>query len=145
MIADANSTVNPDYIATIQVLKDASAAAIYGSRAANGVIIITTKKGQTGPNRLNFFARYGIQQIPKKWDVMDAPQYLKTLQTQYANSNKPLPVSVAAQLSNNTINNNWQDVFFRTGNTQDYNLGISGGSQTGNYYLSGGYLKTKGY
>ena len=89
MIADANSTVNPDDIATIQVLKDASAAAIYGSRAANGVIIITTKKGKTGPNRINFSARYGIQDIPKRWDVMDAPQYLKTLQTQYANTNKP--------------------------------------------------------
>ena len=53
MIADANSTVNPDDIASIQVLKDASAAAIYGSRAANGVIIITTKKGRNGPNRIN--------------------------------------------------------------------------------------------
>ncbi len=144
MIADANSTVNPNDIATIQVLKDASAAAIYGSRAANGVIIITTKKGRTGPNRISFSARYGTQQIPKKWDVMDAPQYLKTLQTQYANSNAALPVGVAAQLANNTVNTNWQDAFYRTGNTQDYNLGISGGSQNGNYYLSGGYFKNQG-
>ncbi|HEY0434406.1 MAG TPA: TonB-dependent receptor plug domain-containing protein, partial [Chitinophagaceae bacterium] len=144
MIADANATVNPDDIATIQVLKDASAAAIYGSRAANGVIIITTKKGKTGPNRINFSARFGVQQIPKKWDVMDAPQYLQTLKTQYANSNVPLPVGVAAQLASNTVNTNWQDEVFRTGNTQDYNMGISGGSENGNYYISGGYFKNQG-
>ena len=144
MIADANATVNPDDIATIQVLKDASAAAIYGSRAANGVIIITTKKGRSGPNRINFSARYGIQQIPKKWDVMDAPQYLQTLKTQFANSGEDLPTGVAAQLTNNTVNTDWQNVFYRTGNTQDYNLGMSGGSQNGTYYLSGGYFKNQG-
>jgi len=75
---------------------------------------------------------------------MDAPQYLKTLQTQYANSNATLPVGVAAQLASNTVNTDWQNAFFRTGNTQDYNLGISGGSQNGNYYLSGGYFKNQG-
>lgn len=144
MIADANSTVNPDDIATIQILKDASAAAIYGSRAANGVIIITTKKGKSGPNQINFSARYGIQQIPKTWNVMDAPQYLQTLKTQYANSGATLPVGVSAQLANNTVNTDWQNAVYRRGNTQDYNLGISGGSPNGNYYLSGGYFKNQG-
>ncbi|HET7897514.1 MAG TPA: carboxypeptidase-like regulatory domain-containing protein, partial [Flavisolibacter sp.] len=144
MIADANATVNPDDIASIQVLKDASAAAIYGSRAANGVIIITTKKGRTGPTQINFSARYGVQNIPQKWEVMDASQYLQTVKTQYANSNATLPPGVAAALSNNTINTDWQDAFFRTGNTQDYNIGLSGGSPNGNYYLSGGYFKNKG-
>ena len=71
MLSDANTTINPDDVASIQVLKDASAAAIYGSRAGNGVIIITTKKGREGPARVNFSARYGVQQIPKQWDVMD--------------------------------------------------------------------------
>ncbi len=99
MIADANSTVNTDDIATIQILKDASAAAIYGSRAANGVIIITTKKGRSGPSKITFSAKYGIQQIPKKWDVMDAADYLKTVKTQYANSNATLPSGIAAQIS----------------------------------------------
>lgn len=144
MIADANSTVNPDDVATIQVLKDASAAAIYGSRAANGVIIITTKKGRSGPNRINVSARYGIQQIPTRWNVMEAPQYLQTLKTQFANSNVALPTGVAAQLANNTVNTDWQDAFFRTGNTQDYNVSMSGGSPNGNYYLSGGYFKNQG-
>ncbi len=144
MIADANSTVNTDDIATIQVLKDASAAAIYGSRAANGVIIITTKKGRPGPSKISFSARYGSQQIPKKWDVMDASQYLKTVNTQYTNSGATLPSGLASQLNNPTVNTDWQDAFYRTGNTQDYNLGISGGSQYGNYLISGSYFKNQG-
>ena len=144
MIADANSTVNTDDIASIQILKDASAAAIYGSRAANGVIIITTKKGRSGPSRINFSARYGIQQIPKMWDVMDASQYLQTVKTQYANSGVDLPPGVAAQLANPTINTDWQDAFIRTGNTQDYNLSISGGSENGNHLISASYFKNNG-
>lgn len=144
MIADANSTINTDDIASIQVLKDASAAAIYGSRAANGVIIITTKKGKSGPSVLSFSAKYGIQQIPKKWDVMNASQYLQTVKTQFENSNAQLPAGIQAQLNNPTIDNYWQDAIYRTGNTQDYNIGISGGSQNGNYLISGSYFKNQG-
>jgi len=143
MIADANSTINTNDIASIQVLKDASAAAIYGSRAANGVIIITTKRGRQGPSRINVSARYGISEIPKKWDVMSAPQYLQTVKTQYENSNTQLPSGIADQLQNPTINTDWQDAIYRTGNTQDYNIGMSGGSQTGNYLISGSYYKDK--
>ncbi len=144
MLADANTTVNPDDVASIQILKDASAAAIYGSRAGNGVIIITTKKGKEGPAKFTLSAKYGIQQIPKKWDIMDAPGYLKTVQTEYANSGINLPAGVAAQTANNTIRTNWQDVVMRTGNDQDYNLGISGGSKTSSYLLSGSYYKNQG-
>jgi len=144
MLADANITVNPDDIASIQILKDASAAAIYGSRAGNGVIIITTKKGKDGPARINFSARYGIQQIPTKWDVMNAPQFLATIKQQYQNSGVSLPTGIAAQVNNNTINTDWQDEIYRTGQVQDYNVGISGGSQSANFLLSAGYYKNKG-
>ncbi|GAA4730755.1 TonB-dependent receptor [Flavisolibacter ginsenosidimutans] len=144
MLADANTTINPDDVATIQVLKDASAAAIYGSRAGNGVIIITTKKGREGPSRVTFSARYGIQQLPKKWNVMDAPQYLKTVQQEFQNSGVTLPTGIAAQLTNNTINTNWQNEVYRTGAVQDYNVGLSGGSQTANILVSAGYYKNKG-
>ncbi|MFL5739558.1 MAG: SusC/RagA family TonB-linked outer membrane protein [Flavisolibacter sp.] len=144
MLADANTTINPDDVASIQVLKDASAAAIYGSRAGNGVIIITTKKGKDGPARINFSARYGVEEIPKRWDVMDAPQFLNTIKQQYQNSGTALPAGIAAQLANNTINTNWQDQVYRTGQVQDYNAGISGGSQTGNFLVSFGYYKNKG-
>ncbi len=144
MIADANATINTNDIESIQVLKDASAAAIYGSRAANGVIILTTKRGKSGPARISISAKYGIQQLPKRWDVMDAGQYLQTAKTQYANSGQTLPPGIAAQLANNTINTDWQDAIYRTGNSQDYNIGISGGGTSGNYLISGSYFKNKG-
>lgn len=144
MLADANTTVNPDDVASIQILKDASAAAIYGSRAGNGVIIITTKKGKDGPAKFAVSAKYGSQMIPKKWNVMDAPSYLKTVQTEYANSGINLPAGVAAQVANNTINTNWQNVVDRTGNDQDYNLNISGGSKTSSYLIAGNYYQNQG-
>ena len=144
MLTDANTTVNPDDVATIQILKDASAAAIYGSRAGNGVVIITTKKGKEGPAKISFSSRYSIQQIPKRWKVMDAPQFLKTFQQQYQNSNVVLPTGIAAQIANNTIKTDWQDEFYRTGAVQDYNVGISGGSKTSTFLVSAGYYKNKG-
>ena len=144
MIADANSTINTDDVATIQILKDASAAAIYGSRAANGVVIITTKKGKNGPSKISASARYSIQQLPHQWDVMNATDYLKTVNTQYQNSNATLPAGIAAQLASNTVNTDWQNAIYRTGNEQDYNVTMSGGSATGNYLISGSYFKNLG-
>lgn len=144
MFADANVTVNPDDVASIQVLKDASAAAIYGSRAGNGVVIITTKRGREGPSRVSISARYGVQQIPKRWDLMDASAYLQTVKQQYQQSGVALPTGVAAQADNITINTDWQDAIFQTGNSQDYNLNVSGGSSAGNYFLSGSYYKNTG-
>lgn len=144
MLADANTTVNPDDIASIQILKDASAAAIYGSKAGNGVVLISTKKGHEGPAKFTASAKYGVQQIPKRWDVMDAGQYLQTVKQQYANSNAALPAGIAAQIDNNTMNTNWQDEIYRTGNDQDYNLSVSGGSKTSSYLLSGSYYKNQG-
>lgn len=144
MISDANVTINPDDIATIQILKDASAAAIYGSRAGNGVVIITTKKGRIGEPVISVNGKYGLQQMPKKWDVMGAPQYLKTVQEQYTNSGVSLPTGVAAQLANNTINTDWQKASYRTGAYQDYNAAVSGGSQNASYYMAGGYYSNEG-
>ena len=144
MLSNGNPVLNPDDVASVQILKDASAAAIYGSRAGNGVIIITTKRGINGPARFSVGAKYGIQTLPKKWDVMDAAQYLKTDQTEYANSGINLPAGVAAQIANPTINTDWQDAITRTGNDQDYNVSISGGSATSSYLISGSYYRNQG-
>lgn len=144
MLSNANITINPDDIASIQVLKDASAAAIYGSRAGNGVIIITTKKGHEGPAKFSVSARFGIQQIPREWNVMDGPEYLKTVAKQYQNSGINPPAGIAAQIAHQTINTDWQDEVYRTGNDQDYNLSVSGGSKTGSYFLGGSYYKNQG-
>lgn len=145
MIADANVTINNDDIETIQVLKDASAAAIYGSRAANGVIIITTKQGKEGPIRVSFSAKYGTQQVYKRWDVTDAAGFAALQRQQYENSGQTPPASVATATFNPNINTNWQDQVLRTGSLQDYNLTLSGGSKTGSYLISGSYFNNAGY
>ena len=140
MISDANSTINTDDIETIQILKDASAAAIYGSRAASGVIIITTRKGRSGPAKVFFSAKAGAQQLPRRFNLMDATQYKATVAAQYAASNLPVPAGIASS----PFNTNWQDVVYKTGSDQDYNVGISGGSAAGNFLISGSYYKNEG-
>jgi len=142
MLSDANVTINNDDIESIQVLKDASAAAIYGSRAANGVIIITTKQGKAGPPKITFSVKYGKQYIPKKWDVMDASQYAATKYQQYLNAGTPLnqiPASISPSSFNSGINTNWQNLDERAGNDADYNIAISGGSPNSKYLVSASY------
>ncbi|RFZ86057.1 TonB-dependent receptor [Mucilaginibacter terrenus] len=143
MIADANSTVNNDDVESIQILKDASAAAIYGSRAANGVVIITTKKGKKGAPKINFTAKYGQQRIPKQWDVMNSTQYAATKSQAYTNSGLPVPASIGSAF-NTAVNTDWQDLDQRTGNNQDYNLSVSGGSDNSTYLISGSYFRNQG-
>lgn len=145
MIADANITINNNDIESIQILKDASAAAIYGARAANGVVIITTRQGREGPAKVDFSAKYGGQQIPKRWDVMNNTEYAAMKRTQYANSGLAAPSSVAEATFNPSINTDWQDEALHNGNLQDYNLSLSGGSKTGTYLISGSYLDNTGY
>ena len=140
MLSDANTTINNNDIASIQILKDASAAAIYGSRAANGVVIITTKKGRSGDPKISFSAKYGVQKIPKTWDVMGADQFVATQKLQYQNSGLPYPTG----LDNPKFNTDWQDETYRTGSDQDYNLGISGGTAKSSFLLSGSYYKNQG-
>jgi TonB-dependent starch-binding outer membrane protein SusC len=143
MIADANTTINNNDIESIQILKDASSAAIYGSRAANGVIIITSKKGKEGPPRVAFSAKYGVQKIPKRWDVMNSSEFAAMQRTQYQNSGVTPPTSVGTNF-NPAIDTDWQEEMLRTGNMQDYNLTLSGGSQHSSYLISGSYFRNEG-
>lgn len=143
MYSDATPDFNPNDIESIQILKDASAAAIYGSRAANGVIIITTKKGKDGPMTISGGIKTGVQQFHKRWDMMDNNEY-KALATQlFTAGNVPVPTIITTDF-NPAINTDWQEEFMRTGNIQDYNMALSGGSKTANYYVSGNYFKNKG-
>ncbi|AHM62247.1 TonB-dependent receptor plug [Flammeovirgaceae bacterium 311] len=143
MISDANPTINTNDIESIQILKDASAAAIYGSRAANGVVIITTKQGKEGPARVSFTAKYGVQQIPKRWDVMNRQEFSAMQRRQYENSGLTPPPSLSDQF-NPGVDTDWQDEVIRTGTMQDYNATISGGSASGNYLVSGSYFTNDG-
>ncbi len=131
-----------DDIESIQILKDASAGAIYGSRGAAGVIIITTKRGRYGPLKLRYSGYYGGQTIPKKLALTDRQQYQQI--TDQAEKNAGLPVAPANDPSSpsyiSNINTNWQDAAFKTGIIQNHNLNISGGDQATSYSVSLNYF-----
>ncbi|RYY21543.1 MAG: TonB-dependent receptor [Chitinophagaceae bacterium] len=137
LITTGNRDFNPNDIESIQILKDASAAAIYGSRAANGVIIITTKKGKKGPMQIEFSSKASIQQMPE-YDLAGRDEFAALNYMAYDNA--------GARRQNLDMNNNtdWQDVAFQAGVMQDYNLTFSGGSDNGSYLVSANYFDNKG-
>lgn len=126
------SFINPADIASIDILKDASATAIYGSQGANGVVLITTKKGQSGKPSLDFTSSFGVSKLAKKINYASASQYKGAL-TKYGLTSGDLGGDVDAL-----------DAVTRTGTTQNYALGISGGNDASKYRLSLGYLDQKG-
>ena len=141
--------LNPNDIESIQVLKDAASAAIYGSRGANGVIVVTTKKGTEGKTSINFDMYTGVQQVAKKMDVMNADEYAQYARNLYDASNaliRELPdrVSDYERSPDSTSNTNWQDALFRRAKVQNYNISIGGGSENGSYMFSLGYLDQDG-
>ncbi|WP_207425100.1 TonB-dependent receptor [Pedobacter sp. SYSU D00535] len=142
MFSDPNTTINPNDVESIQILKDASAAAIYGSRAANGVVLITTKKGREGAPQITVSTRNSISEIPRRYDMMNAAEYVATNTRAFNASGEPLQPGIAAY--NGAVNTNWADEILRTGAVQDYNATISGGGANSRYLLSGGYFKDKG-
>ncbi len=143
MLSSATPDFNVNDIESIQILKDASAAAIYGSRAANGVIIVTTKKGKDGPVRISGSLKTGIEQFHKRWDLMNSTDFANLNKQAYLNAGKT-PLTSTTTEFNPAVSTDWQDLLFRSGNTQDYNISLSGGSNTATYYLSGEYFNNKG-
>jgi TonB-linked SusC/RagA family outer membrane protein len=142
MISDPGMNFNPSDIESMQVLKDASAAAIYGSRAANGVIIVTTKKGRKGPMKVGVNIKETLEWAPL-FDLMNAAEYKKYNDMAYMEGIRN--GSWNGELQNHSANDtNWQDEVFRTGLVQDYNVSLSGGGDSGSYFMSGGYYKNEG-
>ena len=143
---DAPFDFSPDDIESIQVLKDASAAAIYGSRAATGVIIITTKKGKPGPARVTVNSYVGTQEIAKKIPVTDRAGYQKIVSA--AEQNAGLGLAPANDPTNpnyvSNINTDWQNEALKRGMIQDHNIGLSGGREAMSYNLSLGYFDQTG-
>lgn len=141
VVVQNTSSLDPNSIESISVLKDASAAGIYGSLGAtNGVVLITTKKGTVGQTRVEVNMYGGKQQIIKKLDMLDADQYKSLIADEYTNAGKAVP----SFPSNFTANNNWQDLVYRTANQSGINVGISGGTDKGTFYLGLGRLKQDG-
>ncbi|WP_167856952.1 SusC/RagA family TonB-linked outer membrane protein [Hymenobacter aquaticus] len=133
---------NPADVESVQVLKDAAALAPYGASGANGVIIITTKKGRSGPPSVSFSANGGVQNIIRRLDLANAQQWAAINNQAYDNTGQPRQ-PFAANLPAG-IDTDWQDEFFRQGSVQDYNLGFSGGAENSNYNVTGGYFRQSG-
>jgi len=144
------SLINPNDIESISVLKDATAAAIYGVRAANGVILITTKKGKIGKPVVEFNFKYGIQNIPQKYDVLNVDDYVDLFQEMFANNpdQADLLPNVfrpdSAEYLGDMPTTDWQTPFLnKNAPLQDYNLKVSGGTENTNYYISVSYNDTE--
>lgn len=142
---------SPNDIETIQILKDASAGAIYGSRAANGVVIITTKNGKKDqPLKVNYSGYFGVDQIPGDvYDVMNADQYSNYLGQACKNSSTPLPGGYKMGEDGmyhfqDETNTDWFDEVFKTGIRQNHNVALSGGSSHSTYNVSLDYYNQKG-
>ena len=143
-IGQQNPNLNPDDIASIEVLKDASAAAQYGAQASNGVIVITTRKGQSGPSEIGFSSYYGFQSVPRRIPVMGSAQLQQIYQQAYAAAGKTGADVPSGVTTPTNINTDWQDAIFQTGAIQNYNLQASGGTPTASYLLSGSVLDQQG-
>ncbi|MFT3981947.1 MAG: TonB-dependent receptor [Ferruginibacter sp.] len=167
--------LNPNDIESIQVLKDAAAAAIYGSRASNGVVIITTKKGKRGKNQINFNTYAGFNKVAKRIDLLDAEQWIARAKeyidaawvasgtgrtADQTNEQKRAILGLAPGAYNTSLMYDdrwdipghpgldfidWQDEVFRMGNFQNYQLSASGGNDKARYYVSGSHQNNTGY
>ncbi|MCQ2133562.1 MAG: TonB-dependent receptor [Bacteroidales bacterium] len=141
---------SPNDIETIQVLKDASAAAIYGSRAANGVIIITTKSGKKNQGmRVDYSGYAGIDKIKSGvYDVMDSAQYGEHIRQAYGNSNMDAPSGYIVGSENyidpKQVNTNWYDEMFKIGVRQNHNVNLSGGGDASTYNVALDYFSQRG-
>ncbi len=154
------SSINPSDIESIDILKDASATAIYGSRGANGVIIITTKRGSSAKSQLSVDVSYGVQEVAHKLELMNSQQYAEYVAEGrdnawvYSggapgapNSLRPASQQVRPEFrtpSSITTNTDWQDVIFRIAPIQNYQVSANGGNEKTKYFISGGYYNQEG-
>ncbi len=135
--------ISPNDIEKIEVLKDAAAAAIYGSRGGNGVIMVTTKRGKVGQTRFNFSVTTGIDELARKIPVLNSAQYVEYAKEAFA-LNKAAIVPSYFDDPSKWANTDWQDVIFRTAQNRSYQMSVSGGTEKLKYAISGGYVKQEG-
>lgn len=153
--------INPSDIESVSILKDAASTAIYGSRAANGIVIVTTKRGKAGQTTFGVSAYTGVQQVTKRLDVLNRDEYIQNLQYQararaYNNTTnvQGTPAALPGILSPNAAalgldpttlpDTDWQDVIFRNALISNYQVSATGGSEKTRFAISGGYFKQDG-
>nr|WP_295921901.1 TonB-dependent receptor [uncultured Dyadobacter sp.] len=147
------TTINPNDIESLEVLKDASATAIYGARGANGVILITTKRGASGKAVFNYGFSMGVQTLNHKLDLMNAGDYARKSNDWAATQNGtasapitpviPFSTEQIAKLDENG-GTDWQDEIYRSGKLQNHQLSVSGGSESARFFVSAGYMNQQG-
>lgn len=140
------NTINPQDIASIEILKDASATAIYGARAANGVILVTTKKGQEGKDNVTFNVIAGVQKLPQTLDLMTPRQFAEFINEARKELGKPIPypdVDAAVALVGEK-GTNWTEAVTRPAGYQTYNVSTSGGAKGFNYFISANAVNQEG-
>lgn len=147
---DAITDINPSDVVSIEVLKDASATAIYGSRGANGVILVTTARGKAGETSVRYNAFYGVTEVTRRADVFQGEEYVKYMR----DAASAIGVTDENQIFKDAIEResiaqgrytNWQDLLIKSGHTQNHELGISGGSENTRFNVSLGYFDDEGY
>ncbi|NGM67172.1 SusC/RagA family TonB-linked outer membrane protein [Sphingobacterium sp. SGR-19] len=142
------SSLNPSDVQSVEVLKDAASSSIYGARAANGVVLITTKKGEPGTSQFHFNMYEGYSEMPseRKYEMMNTAQYQDYMRDYYFFREQDDPTSTMPDqiLANPHINTDWQDAMFRKAGTRSYELSASGGSEKTQYYTSLGYMRQGG-
>lgn len=138
--------ISPSDIASIEVLKDASATAIYGARGANGVVMITTIEGSPGPIQVSYNGYTGFQNAWKNTDLLDAPDYMMIMNESFANDGRSIPFpDIDERIANIGSGTDWQDaVFFENAPMTDHSLRLSGGSETSTFMTSLSYRQQDG-
>lgn len=131
------STINPNDIESVEVLKDASASAIYGARAANGVVLITTKRGKSGGTRVTLDSYYGMQKVAKTLPTLNAAEFAQLENEVFKNSYYKDPASLGEGV-------NWQNIIFREAPIQNHQLSINGGNDKTQVALSANYFDQDG-
>ncbi|HJQ12823.1 MAG TPA: TonB-dependent receptor [Gemmatimonadaceae bacterium] len=143
----AVTNLNPDEIESITILKDAASAGIYGSRASNGVVMITTKRGIAGNNRITFNGYTGWQKAEKLYHMMNGQEYVAYMAEGMRNdgyTDQEIADTGFGIGIDDQVNTNWQDLVYRTAPVRDGNIGLSGGTGRVKYYVSGSYFGQQG-
>ncbi len=138
------STINPADIVSMEILKDASATAIYGAQGANGVVIITTKRGKAGEAKISYDGMFAVSQQNKRLDMMNLREYAAFYNDLATVGEMSDPSDTYSDLSILGEGTNWQDAIFRTAFQHQHQLSVSGGTEKVQYYVSGSYMDQQG-
>jgi len=142
-LAGPPTVINPNDIQSMEVLKDASATAIYGSRGANGVVLITTKSGKAGKNTITLDSYIGFQEVSKTLEMMNAREFAEIANERAANDGAA-PYFTQDQINSFSEGTNWQNELFRTAPIQNHSINFSGGGEKTQYFISGNIFDQKG-